>query len=406
MKVLFVQNTDWLKRNPAQQHHLAEMLSLRGHKIRAIDFELLWKSAGGTGLRSQRQVFEGVSKIHKGAVVTVIRPGIIRIPLLDYLSLAFSHRKEVERQIEEFKPDVIVSLGIFAYLAGRAAEAHNLPFVYYWIDVSHRLIPPQFKFLQPIGWAIEKKTLKMADRVLTINEKLRDYVVRLGAPPERTQVLRAGISIEKFDPALSGDKVRQQYGLSRADIILFFMGWLYHFSGLKEVTLEMAKNPDPKLKFLILGEGDAYRDLQKIREENKIQDRIILTGKKPYQEIPEHIAAADVCLLPAYPREPIMRDIVPIKMYEYMAMQKPVISTRLPGVMKEFGEGNGVVYVDKPEEAVAKALDLVRTGQARDIGLKARKFVERNSWDKITDEFERILNDAIKEKKSRNTNRP
>ena len=96
-----------------------------------------------------------------------------------------------------------------------------------------------------------------------------------------------------------------------------------------------------------------------------------------------------------------MRDIVPIKTYEYMAMQKPVIATRLPGVMKEFGEENGVVYVDKPEEVIATALELVRTGQARELGLKARKFVERNSWDKITDEFERILNEVIAEKKAR-----
>jgi glycosyltransferase involved in cell wall biosynthesis len=206
--------------------------------------------------------------------------------------------------------------------------------------------------------------------------------------------------VEKFDPAISGNRIRQQYGLARDDLVLFFMGWLYHFSGLKEVALELARNPDPKLKFLILGEGDAYEELQKIREAHHLQDKVILTGKRPYQEIPEYIAAADVCLLPAYTWEPIMRDIVPIKMYEYMAMQKPVISTRLPGVMKEFEEGNGVVYVDKPEEAVGKALELVRTGQARELGLKARKFVERNSWDKITDEFELILNEVIAEKKA------
>ena len=63
-------------------------------------------------------------------------------------------------------------------------------------------------------------------------------------------------------------------------------------------------------------------------------------------EMPAFIAASDICLLPAYPWEKTMQDIVPIKMYEYMAMKKPVIATRLPGVMKEFGEDNGVVYVE------------------------------------------------------------
>jgi len=399
MRILFVQETDWLKRNPAQHHHLAEMLSVRGHEVRAIDYELLWRQGKGE-MYSRRQVFEGVSKIHPEAVITVIRPAMIKSFIFDYLSLVYSHQRELHRQLREFRPDAIVGWGILnSYLAARATRRTAVPFICYWIDVLDRLIPQ--KSFRVLGRFIESRTLKQSDRVLTINDKLKDYVVSLGAPRERSQVLRAGISIEKFDPALSGDKVRQQYGLAKDDIVLFFMGWLYHFSGLKEVALELAKNPDPKLKFLIVGEGDAYEDLQKIREAHGLQDRVILTGKRPYQEIPEYIASTDVCLLPAYTWEPIMRDIVPIKMYEYMAMQKPVISTRLPGVMKEFGEGNGVVYVDKPEEVVAKALELVRTGQARELGLKARKFVERNSWDKITDEFERILNEVIAEKKAR-----
>ena len=93
-----------------------------------------------------------------------------------------------------------------------------------------------------------------------------------------------------------------------------------------------------------------------------------------------------------------MQDIVPIKMYEYMAMGKPVIATKLPGVMEEFGVGAGVVYVDKPEDIIAKASELAQGGKLKELGLKARKFAEKNSWDNITDEFERILEEVIKEK--------
>jgi glycosyltransferase involved in cell wall biosynthesis len=176
------------------------------------------------------------------------------------------------------------------------------------------------------------------------------------------------------------------------------MGWLYKFSGLKEVALQLAKSKNHSLKLLVVGEGDTYEELQQIREEYHLHDRIILTGKKPYEEIPAFIAASDICLLPAYPWESIMQDIVPIKMYEYMAMGKPVISTRLPGIVEEFGEDNGVVYVDRPEDVIAKAIKLVRDGSAKKLGLKGREFVERNSWDKITDGFEEILEQVIKDK--------
>jgi glycosyltransferase involved in cell wall biosynthesis len=399
MKLLITQDTDWLKRNPAQQHHLAEMLSLRGYQIRAIDYEILWRTQGRKELYSRRQVFDNVSKIHEGAKTTVIRPGIIKIPGLDYVSIIFSHGKEIERQIRDFCPDVIIGFGILnTYLAMRAAKKNNIPFVYYWIDVLHRLIP--FEPFHPIAKSLESRALRQADKVLVINEKLEDYVKELGAPPKRTQTLRAGIDIERFDPASKGNTVRQHYGLIKEDIVLFFMGWLYQFSGLKEVASQLARTDNPNLKLLIVGEGDAYEALQQIREKHNLKDRIILTGKRPYQEIPEFIAASDVCLLPAYPDEKIMQDIVPIKMYEYMAMKKPVIVTRLLGVMREFGENNGVVYVDKPEDAVTKATELIQSGKIVELGQKARSFVEGYSWQSITDEFEKILKEAIEEKQN------
>jgi len=405
MKILITQDTDWLKRNPAQQHHLAEMLSLRGHEIRAIDFELLWREESRKRLYSRREIFPDVSKIHQNAKVTVIRPGVVKIPWLDYISLAFSHKKEIERQIKEFAPQVIVGFGILnSYLAIGAARKSNTPFVYYWIDVLHRLIP--FKLFQPIGRWIECKVLKQADRVLTINDKLKEYVIRLGAERNKTFMLRAGIDTKRFDPgAAEGKRMREQMGIKSKDTVLFFMGWLYHFSGLKEVAWQVAKTQNSSLKLIIVGEGDAYEELQQIRERYNLQDRIILTGKKPYQEIPALIAAADICLLPAYPWESIMQDIVPIKMYEYMAMKKPVVATRLSGVMREFGEGNGVVYIDKPEDVIAKAIELVQTGSVTELGSKARNFVERYSWDSITDEFERILEEAIEEKRNEGTSK-
>ena len=399
MRILITQESDWLKRNPLQQHHLAERLSLQGHDIRVIDYELLWKTQGRKELYSRREVFKNVSKIYSGANVTVIRPGIIKIPWLDYASLIFSHRREIARQIKEFKPDIIIGFGILnGYLAAKAAKKNNLPSIYHWLDVLHWLIT--FKPFQPIGKMVESKTLKQTDRVLVISDKLKDFVVGLGASPERVQVLRPGVLVEQFNPATSGAAIRKRYKIKEDDIVLFFMGWLYKFSGLKEVALELAKTKSNNIKFLIVGEGDVYAELQQIQQKYNLQDRVILTGQRPYAEIPALIAASDICLLPAHPKEKLMQDGVPAKLYEYMAMKKPVISTRLPGVVTEFGQNSGVVYVDQSEDVVAKAIELVRGNRVQELGLKARNFVEKYSWDNITNEFEGILEEVIKEKRS------
>jgi glycosyltransferase involved in cell wall biosynthesis len=174
------------------------------------------------------------------------------------------------------------------------------------------------------------------------------------------------------------------------------MGWLYHFSGLKEVALELARSRErfPHLKILIVGDGDAFPDLQHIRDENHLGEMLILTGKQPYEKIPAFIAASDICIVPADPKEKIMQDIVPIKMYEYMAIGKPVICTRLPGIMREFGNGNGVLYVDSPEMVAETAYTLATNGSIKDHGNSARRYVENLDWDTITNMFEHAIRDV------------
>ncbi len=235
--------------------------------------------------------------------------------------------------------------------------------------------------------------MKQADLVLSINEGLRDYTIEMGAKREKTEVIRAGIDFERFNSDLDGSAVREKLGIREDDIVLFFMGWLYNFSGLKEVAMELARNPQEyrNIKLMVLGKGDLWDTLQEIRREYKMEDKIIMFDWQPYEEVPKYIAAADICILPAYKNE-IMQNIVPIKMYEYMAMGKPVIATRLSGLVKEFGEGNGVVYIERAEEVVNIAHELNKQ-EIENEERAARNFVKYNGWDKITNTFEVVLKD-------------
>jgi glycosyltransferase involved in cell wall biosynthesis len=367
---------------------------LRGHEVRVIDYEISWQTEKTGKLFSERKVVN-VARIFKNANHTLIRPSILRIPVLDYFSMLFTYKKEIKTQIREFKPDIIIGDGILTpHIAFGLAKKNKIKIVYYCIDLDYKLIP--FELLQPLGKLIESKNIKNADAVISINEMLRDYTIRMGADPKRTNVIRAGIDSERYDPKIDGSKIRKIYGIKKDDLVIFFMGWIYPFSGLKEVALELAKIKDKNLgiKILIVGKGDAYDSLKNTIDKNGLDGRVILAGQQPFEKIPEFISAADVCVLPAYNNE-IMRDIVPIKMYEYMAMGKPVISTKLPGVMKEFGENHGVIYTDKPEDILQKTLELFESDLILKEGAKARKFVGKNDWEKVADKFEEILEELI-----------
>lgn len=391
MKILVVQESDWLQRNPHQQHHLMERMSLRGHEIRVIDYEINWKTNNNPGLTVKREIFKGVHKIHDEARVDVVRPSFIKITVLNYLSWVWTNYLEINRQIKEYQPDVIIAFGLLnAYIASKAAKKHKIPFVYYLIDVLYNLIPE--KPLQSFGKKVKKSTIKNSDMVITINKTLAEFAINMGADKEKTMVIDAGIDLDNFNPeTVDGSHIREEYGVKDDEFLLFFMGWIYHFSGVKEVARELGKGSNKNIKLMVVGDGDAYDDLVDIQKEYGMENQLIITGKQPYDRIPEFIASSDVCILPAYPDEIIMKDIVPIKFYEYMAMEKPVITTKLNGVIAEFGDDKGILYVDKPEDVV----ELSSKIDTKELGGKALQFVKGNDWNTITDTFEETLKKLV-----------
>lgn len=96
MKILVVQESDWLKRNPHQQHHLMDRMSVRGHEIKVIDYPIDWPKDDPEGFRFNRQVVDNVYKVDKKANIQVIRPGFIKKPVLNYISLYRSHKAEIK----------------------------------------------------------------------------------------------------------------------------------------------------------------------------------------------------------------------------------------------------------------------------------------------------------------------
>jgi len=267
--------------------------------------------------------------------------------------------------------------------------------MYYWYDIIHVLnVPKQFKY---IAILLEKIIIINSTAILVINDALRDYIIDFGANPSITKVMPGGIDQGRFNPErFDRDLLRREFGFNEQDIVLYFMGWIYEFSGLDLVIAELFKLGESasKIKLLIVGEGDHYQKLKSLVNEYSLEERVILTGKRSYEDIPMLIAMSDICLLPAVDNE-VMRFIVPIKMYEYLAMLKPVISTELSGVVREFGYNNGVLYIKRPEDAIKKALGLTVEDLSRNSD-RANKFIDNYKWDHLIDEFEAYLNNLIR----------
>lgn len=400
MRILVVQESDWLEVGPHQSHHLMERLSAEGHEIRVVDHCIRWRQQKRFRF-NRRRVTRSRNKVIAGADIEVVTPGFIGLPIFDYLSIFISHRREIRRQMADFEPDVIVGFGIMnASVALRFAKDAGIPFIYYIIDELHQLTPQ--KGFRGLARLIEGSNLRNADYVISINEALKEYCINLGAPVDKCVVLRAGVDLHRFEGG-NRNKVRQRYGLGDSDFVLFFMGWLYKFSGIDVVARSIIEHEDAPLKLMVLGKGELWEELEAIRSKDGTGNRIILESWKPYEEIPDYLSASDVCILPAKAND-VMRNIVPIKMYEYLAAGKPVIATRLHGLEMEFGKGNGVILVQDASDLCDIVLGLIRDGRLDEEGTKAKDFVRYSDWIAITSRFEEMLKEQISRKKSGSDN--
>ncbi len=98
----------------------------------------------------------------------------------------------------------------------------------------------------------------------------------------------------------------------------------------------------------------------------------------------------DVCLVP-FKETRDCHNALPIKTFEYMACEKPVISSRLTGVVEAVG--NKALYASNIEEYKDRLAQLYNDRQLRErMGVEGRGFIEDNySWANIGARFEKLL---------------
>lgn len=400
MRILALQETDWVERNPIMHHRMLEELSRRGDHVTVIDYDLHWRSAAGSRITTQRRAGTATGKYYNDARVMLIRPRVVRQPGLTRLSWLAANWREVSRELSRNRPDVVVGYGISNALLGvRLAKQAGVPFVYHLLDALHTLVEPAI--LRPVARQVERMALQQADMVIVINRHLQSYAEGMGAQPQRIRVLPQGYSPRSVAPGEQA-RVRDLLDVDEAELLLLFVGWLYQFSGLRELAQELARRREqfPNLKMVVVGSGELDAGLAALRDKS-LGHQLQLMGQRPVSEVPGYIGASDVCLLPAL-RTPAMEHIVPSKVGEYMELGKPVVATRLPGMKAQFGDLPGMLWIDRPEEALDHVARLERApagarSAAAALGKSCYSYANAHGdWMEITDIFRELLSSTIR----------
>ncbi len=127
--------------------------------------------------------------------------------------------------------------------------------------------------------------------------------------------------------------------------------------------------------FLLVGGGDQFDG---VREKSRSLGNVMLTGMLPHDETAKAIAKMDLCLIP-YNRNRQTDRISPVKLFEYWAMGKPVVSTRCYEI-ERIGHDR-VLFADDADE-LSKLIVKLRDdkGLRHELARKGMEEVVKYDW--------------------------
>src|SRR3984893_4292914 len=301
------------------------------------------------------------------------------------------------------KPDVIIATSpqLLVALSGWwLAWWKRVPFVFEVRDLWPESLAAvgagsEGSLLHRTLGAIAGFLYRRADRIVVVAPAFKDHLIRYwNVPAAKISIVENGVETDLFrlDPAAM--EVRRQLKLEDRFLICY-IGTMGNAHGLETLiaAAEELQTALPNAMFLLIGEGaekDRIVQLAAARELTNIQ----FLGQQPRERIPAYVSAADVCLVMLKKTE-LFKTVIPTKLLEYMACERPVI-VAVDGQARQIIEeaGAGVfVEPENSEDLVQAVVDLAEDPERRRLmGASGRQYiVNRFSREKTARDYLTVL---------------
>lgn len=316
---------------------------------------------------------------------------IIEIPIIDLPVLrliTFNLFLMVFLLLENFKnsPDVIylrrtttVIPAMMAKFAGAIFffEVNDDPYRDLYVDQKNLIS----LFRNKLSKGLDELNIKLADRVFVISKEI---IQKISLNINRLKMnkfilMPSGANVELFLPIKRKqalDAVRMDPGKKYVG----FIGSLLAHQGIETLIHAADKilKSKPLCRFLIIGEGSMKEEWQSMVKSSDLEDAFIFTGQIAYHELPNWVNIMDVCVAP-YSDDAGYRS--PVKIFDYLACGKPVVTSKIKGTTGVFSDVEAVKLVEpgSPENLAEEILSLLNDPSRSDqIGQRGRKWIKTN----------------------------
>ena len=335
-------------------HHRTQSSGAAGHHINEMvkAFETSGYSVdvlSPFGVNKQQKAVSGSQKKNR----YLIPQFFFEMLELCYNAVAFV---KLIKQLKKKKYAFIYERYAIFNLAGiLAARLFNMPIV---LEVSFHsmtsVYPKRTKLFSRLANLADRFIFANAFGIVTVTAVLKtDLMDYFNVAGNKIIVLHNAADADVFNSEISAAQVRAKYNLN-SDKVIGFAGGFYPWHGI-DLLINAADDVlkiIPDAKFMLIGDGPLRKSLQLTVRSRQLEKAFIFTGSIPHSELPQYMSAFDVGVMPD------SNDYgSPIKIFEYMAMGKPVLAPKLKPIEEVIiNEKNGMLFEAKNKEALAEAI--------------------------------------------------
>ena len=284
------------------------------------------------------------------------------------------------------KADVVVTTspqffnGLAGYLASRLKRAP-------WVLEIRDLWPES---ILTVG-AIRNKTIirmleylelfayRRADHIVPVTDTFKDYMVgKKGIDASKITVIKNGVDLDFYRATGPDRELAAELGVAGKFVASYVgtHGMAHHL----ETILEAAQRvDDPGIVFLLVGDGARRNELLQRRDQMGLKN-VIMVKQLPKERMPALWSISDVSLV-LLRRSDLFKAVIPSKIFESMAMQRPIV-LGVEGEVKKIIEEAGAGIAIEPENAaqLAQAVERLREHpeQGARMGQQGRDYVARH----------------------------
>ena len=270
-----------------------------------------------------------------------------RFVFAESLALSYNWRfaRQAQKLLADARPGAIYQRhGKFVIAGVLLARALRVPLILEY-NASEVWMAEHWDPVRFLPWirVAEDVALAGASAVVTVSEVLKQELIAHGVPAHRIFVNPNGVDPWKFSPQCSsGEQIRRQFGFEPQHVVAAFAGTFSYWHGVEVMQDAIGKllsqrpnqtgehSNNGHLRFLLIGTGPLQEEIRKALREYEQRGLVVFSGTVAHEAMPAYLSAADVLLSPHVPM-PDGRPFFgsPTKLFEYMAMGKAIVASRL-----------------------------------------------------------------------------